>query len=197
MPISRRGFVASLLAAGLAPAAPALASEPFPVFKSDADQIPRRFRRQEVEYQTKEPAGTLIIDPDERYLYLVLGNGRATRYGVSVGKKGKAWSGVAEVKKMAKWPVWVPTPEQLAEYPSFAKYIHGMPGGRGNPMGARALYLYQGEIDTVYRIHGAVDPKLIGRTATAGCISLINVDVIHLYDQVKIGTRVVVLPHRG
>jgi lipoprotein-anchoring transpeptidase ErfK/SrfK len=127
----------------------------------------------------------------------VLGKGKATRYGVAVGKAGKSWAGVAEVRRMAKWPVWVPTPEQLAMYPSFAKHIHGMPGGRGNPMGARALYLYQGEVDTVYRIHGAVDPTLIGRSATAGCISLINVDVIHLYERVEIGTRVVVLPLDG
>ena len=196
MPISRRGFLASTLAAGLAAprVAGALSGEPFPVFASDAEQINYKYRRRDVEYDTKEPAGTLVVDPANHFLYHVQGKGQAVRYGVSVGKTGKAWSGVAAIKKMAKWPVWVPTPEQLAQYPSFEKYIHGMPGGRGNPMGARALYLYQGEIDTTYRIHGALDPKLIGRSATAGCISLINVDVIYLYDRVQIGTRVVVLP---
>ncbi|CAN5175490.1 L,D-transpeptidase [soil metagenome] len=199
MPISRRGLLTSMLASGLLPGRQALAvsGEPFPVFASDAEQIGYKFRRRDVDYETREPAGTLIIDPRQRFLYHVLGKGQATRYGVSVGKAGKSWSGEAEIKRMEKWPVWVPTPEQLAVYPSFAKYIHGMPGGRGNPMGARALYLYQGDVDTVYRIHGALDPKLIGRSATAGCISLINVDVIYLYERVKIGTRVVVLPADG
>lgn len=196
MPISRRGFLASMFAPGLFPGrqALALAGEPFPVFASDVQQIPYKFRRRDVDYKTLEPAGTLVIDAKRRFLYHVLGNGKATRYGVSVGKAGKSWSGESEIKRKAKWPVWVPTPEQLAAYPSFAKYVHGMPGGRGNPMGARAMYLYQGDVDTVYRIHGSSDPSLIGRSATAGCIGLLNIDVIYLYDRVEIGTRVVVLP---
>jgi lipoprotein-anchoring transpeptidase ErfK/SrfK len=90
--------------------------------------------------------------------------------------------------------VWVPTPEYLAEHPEVAKYIHGMPGGKGNPMGAWALYLYQGEVDTVIRIHGAIRPDMIGKKITAGCIGLLNIEVIHLYDRVEIGTRVVIMP---
>lgn len=199
MPISRRGFVASMLASGLLPRRQALAlsGEPFPVFESDAKQIPYKFRRRDVDYETLEPAGTLIVDAKHFFLYRVLGNGKATRFGVSVGKTGKSWSGEAVVRRMAKWPVWVPTPEHLAAYPLLVKYIHGMPGGPGNPMGARAMYLYQGDIDTVYRIHGTSELSLIGRSATAGCISLLNIDAIYLYDRVEIGTRVVVLRPDG
>ncbi len=196
MPISRRALLTSIVASGLVPSRPAfaLSGEPFPVFASDAKEIPYKFRRREVNYETQEPPGTVVVDAKQRFLYHVGGSGKATRYGASVGKAGKAWSGEAVIKRMAKWPVWVPTPEQLAEQPYLTKFIHGMPAGHDNPMGARALYLYQGEVDTVFRIHGTHDIKLIGRTATAGCFGLLNIDVIHLYDQVEIGTRVVVLP---
>jgi lipoprotein-anchoring transpeptidase ErfK/SrfK len=196
MGISRRALVASMLGWGLVPGheARALTGEPFPVFESDADQIPYKFRRREVDYPTSEPVGTVIVNTGERFLYHVLGNGKATRYGVGVGKAGRTWYGAAEIKRKEKWPVWVPTPEHLAEFPQMAKFIHGMPGGRDNPMGARALYLYQGEVDTVIRIHGAVKPSLIGKKTTAGCISLLNIDIIHLYDRVELGARAVILP---
>ena len=195
MPMSRRGLLLSALASGLLPGrrALALSGEPFPVYESDAKVIAYKFRRRDVAYETAEPPGTIVVDASHRFLYLVLGNGQATRYGVGVGKAGSEWSGEAEIKRMAKWPVWVPTPEHLADHPDLIKYIHGMPGGTGNPMGARALYLYQGEVDTVYRIHGSIKPSDIGKTITKGCISLLNIDVIHLYDRVVIGTRVVVL----
>jgi lipoprotein-anchoring transpeptidase ErfK/SrfK len=193
MPISRRQLLTSMLASGLIPGRQALASEPFPVFESDVKAIPYKFRRRDMAYETQEPAGTVVVDPKHRFLYLVLGNGQATRYGVAVGKAAKAWSGEAVIKRMAKWPVWVPTPEHLAEKPKLAQYIHGMPGGPDNPMGARAMYLYQGEVDTVNRIHGGLKPAQFGRTVTAGCIGLLNVDVIHLYDRVEVGTRVVML----
>jgi lipoprotein-anchoring transpeptidase ErfK/SrfK len=199
MGISRRAMVASMMGWGLVSGRGALAltGEPFPVFESDAEQIPYKFRRRDVDYSTSEPPGTVIVDTGGRFLYHVLGNGKATRYGVGVGKEGRTWYGQAEIRRKEKWPVWVPTPEHLAEFPQMAKYIHGMPGGRDNPMGARALYLYQGEVDTVIRIHGAVKPSLIGKKTTAGCISLINIDIIHLYDRVEIGTRVVILPPEG
>lgn len=199
MSISRREFISAALAAAVlpSPAALALSGEPFPVFASDAEKLPYKYRRRDVDYDTPEPPGTIIVDPKRHFLYYVLGRGKATRYGVSVGKAGKEWFGEAVIERMAKWPVWVPTPEQLAAFPVFAKYIDGMPGGPDNPMGARALYLYQNGIDTVNRIHGATKPSLIGKSATAGCIGLLNIDVIHLYDRVEIGSRVVVLPPKG
>ena len=201
MGLSRRQFLSAVfssVAAAHPVAATASSSEPFPVFASDANAIPYKFRRRDVDFETAEPPGTIVVDAANRFLYHVTGEGQATRYGASVGKAGKAWSGEAVIKKMVKWPIWIPTPEHLAAHPELAKYIpQGMPPGPGNPMGARALYLYQGDVDTVYRIHGTHDLKLIGHTATAGCFGLLNIDVIHLYEQVAIGTRVVVLPPRG
>jgi lipoprotein-anchoring transpeptidase ErfK/SrfK len=196
MPISRRALVTSVLAAGLLPArrALALSGELLPIFESDAKEIPVKFRRKVVDYETVEPPGTVVVDTGHRFLYHVEGQGKATRYGVGVGKDGRSWYGTAQIGRKEKWPVWVPTPEHLAEYPDMAKYIHGMPGGRNNPMGARALYLYQGDVDTVIRIHGAIKPDVIGKKITAGCISLLNIEIIHLYDRVDIGTRVVILP---
>lgn len=195
MPITRRALLASVLFAGFVPGSRALAleGEPFPVNEAEARAVDYKFQRREVDYKTQEPAGTIVVDPKRRFLYHVLGNGLATRYGVSVGKSTKAWSGEATIKRMAKWPVWVPAPYHLEAMPSLAKYINGMPGGPDNPMGARALYLYQGEVDTINRIHGATLPSQIGSMKTAGCIGMLNIDVIHLYDRVAIGTRVVML----
>lgn len=197
MGISRRALMASALASGLFAGrreAQALAGEPFPVFESDAKEIPFKFRRRSVDYATNEPPGTIVVNTGDKFLYHVEGNGRATRYGVGVGKAGRSWYGEATIGRKEKWPIWVPTPEHLAEFPDMIKHIHGMPGGKDNPMGARALYLYQGDVDTVIRIHGAVKPSLIGRKTTAGCISLINIDIIHLYERVELGARVVILP---
>ena len=196
MGISRRTLVTSMLASGLLASRRvlALSGEPFPVFESDAEAIPYKFRRRMVDYATAEPPGTVIVDTGQKFLYHVEGNGQATRYGVGVGKAGRTWYGDATIGRKEKWPIWVPTPEHLAEFPQMAKWIHGMPGGRDNPMGARALYLYQGDVDTVIRIHGAIKPTLIGKKTTAGCISLINIDIIHLYDRVQLGTKVVILP---
>jgi len=195
MPITRRALLTSVLFAGFVPNSRALAlsGEPFPVGESEARTVDYKFRRREVDYKTQEPAGTIVIDPKHRFLYQVLGNGQAMRYGVSVGKSSKAWSGEAVIKRMAKWPVWVPAPYHLEEKPSLAKHINGMPGGPDNPMGARAMYLYQGDVDTINRIHGAAKPSEIGSKKTAGCIGMLNIDVIHLYDRVEIGTRVVML----
>lgn len=195
MGISRRAFVTSALASGLLAhrEASALAGEPFPVFESDAQAIPYKFRRRDVSYATNEPPGTIVVDTGDKFLYHVLGNGQAVRYGVGVGKAGRTWYGEGTIGRKEKWPMWTPTPEHIAEYPQMSKWINGMPGGRDNPMGARALYLYQGEVDTVIRIHGAIKPTLIGKKTTAGCISLINIDIIHLYDRVELGARVVIL----
>jgi lipoprotein-anchoring transpeptidase ErfK/SrfK len=195
MPITRRALLATGIFAGLAPVSRALAQsgEPFPVRESEARAVPYKFQRREMAYKTQEPAGTIVVDAKRCFLYHVSGGGRATRYGVSVGKASKAWRGEAVIKRMAKWPVWVPAPYHLEEIPSLAKHINGMPGGLDNPMGARALYLYQGDVDTINRIHGSAKSSEIGSKKTAGCIAMLNIDVIHLYDRVALGTRVVVL----
>lgn len=198
MAVSRRAFLMALTAAGLLPGCSAsdqLAGEPFPVRESDPEAIAPEFRRTTIAYQTTEKPGAIIVDTEQRFLYHVEPAGQATRYGIGVGRAGRTWYGEAEVGRKEKWPVWVPTPEHIAEFPQHVKYTRGgMPGGKGNPMGARALYLYQGGVDTVIRIHGAILPSMIGKRSTAGCISLLNVDIIHLYDRVDIGTRVVILP---
>jgi lipoprotein-anchoring transpeptidase ErfK/SrfK len=195
MQLSRRHFLGTALVAGWLGPQPSLAQELVPVFASEALEVPYKFRRQEVTYDTAEPAGTIIVDPKKRFLYHVHGEGRATRYGVGVGADGKGWSGEAVIKRKVEWPKWKPTKEHLAAYPTLAKYKdEPMPGGKGNPMGARALYLFQGDVDTLYRIHGTTKPKGIGREVTSGCIRMLNIDVINLYNLVDIGTRVVVLP---
>jgi lipoprotein-anchoring transpeptidase ErfK/SrfK len=192
--ISRRGFVFSALAAGLVPATAAQADEPFPVRTGDLKRVEYKYRRRDTEFDTAEPAGTLVVDPNKKILFHVLGNGQATRYGVSVGKVSKSWKGEVVIKKMAKWPTWTPAPYHIAGKPELAKWLPGgMPGGPDNPMGARAMYLYRGEVDTVDRIHGGAKVSEIGRRATAGCIGMLDADIIHLYDNITVGTRVVML----
>ena len=195
MPITRRALLASGLIAGFVPVSRALAqsAEPFPVLESEAKKVAYKFQRREMAYKTREPAGTIVVDSKRCFLYHIQGGGQAMRYGVSVGKSSKAWKGEAIIKRMAKWPVWVPAPYHLEQIPSLAKHINGMPGGLDNPMGARAMYLYQGEVDTINRIHGSAKPSEIGSKKTAGCFGMLNIDIIHLYERVEIGTRVVVL----
>jgi lipoprotein-anchoring transpeptidase ErfK/SrfK len=198
MPITRRRLLAAFAATAALPWTPAraLEDEPFPVSASDERKIQYKYRRREVKYETAEPAGTIVVDPRKRYLYLVLGNGQAIRYGASVGKAGRTWSGAATIGRMEKWPTWTPTPEHIAEFPKLVKWQQGgMPGGPDNPMGARALYLYQGEVDTIYRIHGTHDPALVGKKKTAGCFALLNTDIIDLYNRVELGARVVVMEY--
>jgi lipoprotein-anchoring transpeptidase ErfK/SrfK len=153
-------------------------------------QTPARFRRQIVNYPTREPAGTIIIDTSNTYLYFVLGNGRAMRYGIGVGRDGFTWSGVQRVTRRAEWPDWHPPAEMIARQPYLPRH---MAGGPGNPLGARALYLG----NTIYRIHGTNAPNTIGQRVSSGCIRLTNEDVIDLYSRVNVGTRVVVLPQSG
>lgn len=194
--LNRRQMLTGLLGAALLPAGNAMA-EPFPVFASDAQRVDYRFRRREVDFKTAEPAGTIIIDSRNRYLYFVLGGGRAIRYGVGVGRKEAVWSGEAVIGRKAKWPRWTPTREQLARSERYKKFAEGFPGGPDNPLGARALYLFDNGRDTLYRIHGTPEPRSIGRYASSGCIRMINYDVVDLYDRAGVGTRVVVLPMKG
>jgi lipoprotein-anchoring transpeptidase ErfK/SrfK len=152
-------------------------------------ELPPQFRRTLVDYYTKESAGTVIIDTPNTYLYLVLGNGKALRYGVGVGREGFTWSGVQQVTRMAPWPDWNPPEEMIVRQPYLPRF---MAGGETNPLGARALYLGQ----TIYRIHGTNQPSTIGTFVSSGCIRLTNEDIMDLYSRVKVGTRVVVLPGR-
>jgi lipoprotein-anchoring transpeptidase ErfK/SrfK len=157
--------------------------------------VPERFRRHIVDYPGREAPGSILVDTDARYLYYVLPKGQAIRYGVAVGEEALAFSGVAAVGKMAEWPDWIPTPEiqaRLGPYPA------RVPGGPANPLGARALYLYHGNKDTLYRIHGTNQPEYIGQAISSGCIRMINEDVIDLFDRVRQGATVVVLaPGQG
>jgi lipoprotein-anchoring transpeptidase ErfK/SrfK len=191
MPLTRRHFLQCAVTAAALPliGEDAMARELAPIFASEANEVPYRFRRREVDYETTELPGTIVVDSEKRYLYHVLGQGRAMRYGVGVGDDGKTWTGRATVRRKVEWPVWRPTPEHIAKYPKLEKWrVDGMPGGRDNPMGARALYLFQGKVDTLYRIHGTNKPKGIGRKVTTGCLRMLNVDVVHLYERVEIGT---------
>ncbi|MEO9167443.1 MAG: L,D-transpeptidase [Aestuariivirga sp.] len=194
MQISRRSLLATALAATFAPQARAnnIAGEPFAVSDQDQNMIPIWFRRQVVDAKTAEPAGTVIVSPQHNYLYFVLGNNKAVRFGIGTGKYGD-WVGTTVVGRMEKWPTWTPTQDHLKRMPFLIKYINGMPGGLDNPMGARAIYLYDNKGDTSYRIHGTDVAAHVGTKATAGCFSMLNADVIWLYDRVKLGTRVVVL----
>jgi lipoprotein-anchoring transpeptidase ErfK/SrfK len=150
-------------------------------------ELPPQFRRTTVEYRTREPAGTIVVDTQNTYLYLVLGNGQAMRYGIGVGREGFTWAGAERVTRMAEWPDWHPPPEMIERQPYLPRF---MAGGEGNPLGARALYLGK----TIYRIHGTNQPSTIGTFVSSGCIRLTNEDVQDLYTRVKVGTRVVVLP---
>jgi len=150
-------------------------------------QLPPNLRRQEVTFVTKEPAGTIVVDTPNTYLYYVLGNNRAIRYGVRVGRDGFTWTGVQKITRKAEWPDWHPPTEMIERQPYLPRF---MAGGPGNPLGARAMYLGS----TVYRIHGTNQPSTIGKFVSSGCIGMLNEDVENLFDRVKVGTRVVVLP---
>jgi lipoprotein-anchoring transpeptidase ErfK/SrfK len=150
-------------------------------------QLAPNLRRQEVNFVTKEPAGTIVVDTANTYLYYVLGNNRAVRYGVRVGREGFTWTGVQKISRKAEWPDWHPPTEMIERQPYLPRF---MAGGPGNPLGARAMYLGS----TVYRIHGTNQPSTIGKFVSSGCIGMLNQDVEDLFDRVKVGTRVVVLP---
>jgi lipoprotein-anchoring transpeptidase ErfK/SrfK len=150
-------------------------------------EVPPQFKRQIVNLQSNEPAGTIVIDTANTYLYLVLGNGQAMRYGVGVGREGFTWAGAERVSRMKEWPDWYPPSEMIERQPYLPRM---MAGGETNPLGARALYLGK----TVYRIHGTNQPSTIGKYVSSGCIRLTNDDIQDLYSRVQVGTRVVVLP---
>jgi lipoprotein-anchoring transpeptidase ErfK/SrfK len=160
---------------------------------SDDGEVEPQFRRHTVDYRTNEAPGTIIVDTPNTYLYLVLGGGKAMRYGIGVGREGFTWSGVKTIERKAEWPDWTPPPEMIARQPYLPRFVAG---GLSNPLGARAMYLS----GSVYRIHGTNAPATIGEHVSSGCIRMVNEDVIDLYNRVHVGSKVVVLPmaeHRG
>ena len=197
--LSRRavitGAASSLLAAPLAGAAFAQSSDddPYPLPQFDYSKLPEAFRPAVVNYSGRQWPGTIIVDTQARQLYLVLQGGKAMRWGCAVGKDGFRWAGLADVARKVMWPRWTPPKDMIARKPELAEWANGMPGGPKNPLGARALYLFQNGNDTLYRIHGTTEPLSIGKNASSGCIRMVNQDVVELYRRVPIGSRVVVL----
>jgi lipoprotein-anchoring transpeptidase ErfK/SrfK len=163
------------------------AVEPAPADEPDDAKIDPRLKRQIVDYNGKEAAGTIIVDTPHTFLYYVLGNGKAMRYGIGVGREGFTWSGVRSIERKAEWPDWYPPAEMVARQPYLPRMTSG---GPGNPLGARAMYI----AGTQYRIHGTNAPTTIGKHVSSGCIRLTNEDVTDLYSRVQVGAKVVVLP---
>ena len=203
--IARRDVVAGLLAGSMMTALGGCTGmpgilEPAPAVQQQADPA---YARKVVAYPTPEPPGTIVVDPGSHFLYLVQPGGQAIRYGVGVGGEGFGWSGVATIHTKQEWPDWYPPPEMLARKPELREHMAqlqsgiGMRGGPDNPIGARALYLWQGKRDTLYRIHGTNEPSTIGRNVSSGCIRLTNEDIVDLYDRTPVGTKVVVLATAG
>lgn len=205
--LSRRAFVVGtplFLAACVTNAPPPVSpmsslygpvpGEPFEVPAVDTSGIDPQFLRQVVDYPTKYPVGTIVVDVPNRFLYLVEKDGKAIRYGVGVGKQGYSYRGWATIKRKEKWPHWTPTPNMIAKQPErYKPYAAGLPGGEENPLGPRALYLYDGDRDTLFRLHGTIEPDTIGTQVSSGCIRLLNQDIIDLYERVPLGTRVIVI----
>ena len=192
-------WVGSAIAAPLAPSYPGNSAalfasamqDPAATEELDSDAgLAADLQRQVVRYPTTVAAGTIIIDTAQTYLYYVLGGGKAIRYGIGVGRDGFTWSGSQAVTRMAEWPDCTPPQEMIARQPYLPRW---MAGGKGNPLGARALYLGS----TVYRIHGTNAPQTIGTKVSSGCIRMINADIIDLYSRVTVGTKIIVLPNHG
>ena len=172
----------------------ALPNERFPIPAVDVSQVDSRYLRQTVRYDSPEPVGTIIVDTPNYFLYVVEPEGLATRYGASVGAAAFLWSGEAYIGRKAEWPIWTPTPAQIGRDPSLVQYAGGMQPGLDNPLGARALYLYQDGRYTLFTIYGTIHTQLIGANFGSGCIGLLSQDIIHLFDRTPVGTNVIVLP---
>ena len=181
----------------------AIPGERFPVPAIDLTKVNPAFLRREVAFPTPEKPGTIVVDPAGHYLYYILPEGRAVRYGVGVGKEGFEWSGVATINSKQEWPDWYPPAEMIERRPDIKEQLvelqsgQGVPGGPRNPIGARGLYLWQNGKDTLFRIHGTIEPHTIGQSVSSGCIRMINQDAIDLYNRVPVGTEVKVLPAGG
>ncbi|NMG40635.1 L,D-transpeptidase family protein [Chelativorans sp. ZYF759] len=203
MSITRRGFIIGLplFAAGCATSGADTfvtaygprREEPFPLSALSPNEVKPELRRQLVDYETRHPKGTIVVDTPDKRLYYVMGDGKAMRYGVGVGRAGLALRGNAYVGRKAEWPRWTPTDNMMARDPINRQYAGGVPGGLNNPLGARALYLYRDGRDTMFRIHGTNQPQSIGHAMSSGCIRMLNHDVIDLHERVPTGARVVVM----
>ncbi|TWI39609.1 L,D-transpeptidase [Mesorhizobium tianshanense] len=193
--IARRGLVLGSLALMVSGCTLALRQAAEPISSAFAPRrgLSPRYRRQRVRYYGNEPAGTIVVDTSQRFLYAVEADGWATRYGVGVGEQGLSFKGTATVDRKADWPSWTPTANMMKRKPRLVQYAGGVPGGPNNPLGARALYLFRDRRDTHFRIHGTNEPWTIGTAVSNGCIRLINDDIIDLYDRTPLGTTVVVV----
>ncbi|MEN3931065.1 L,D-transpeptidase [Microvirga sp. W0021] len=163
--------------------------DPFDIPQVDTNLLPEEMVRQTVKYNGSEQAGTIVVDIDSRHLYLVQNNGTAVRYGIGVGKQGFSWKGAARVGRKGVWPNWSPTSTMVRIKPDLPRHVKG---GLDNPLGARALYLYNGNVDTLFRIHGTNEPWSIGQAVSSGCIRMLNQDVLDLYQRVEVGAPVIV-----
>ena len=168
--------------------------EKFPIPAADISKVDPKYYRRTIPYDSKEVAGTIIVDPRNYYVYRIEGDGAATRYGANVGRDGFRWSGDAYVGRKSEWATWTPPREMIKRQPEAAKWARGMPGGLDNPLGARTLHLYQNGAYTLYTIYASSDPESIGSGVTSGCVGLLSQDMIHLYSQTPVKTKVVVLP---
>jgi len=155
-------------------------------------KIPRQYHRQIVSFPTDEKPGTIIVDTDEKFLYLVMEGGKAMRYGIGVGREGFEWSGTARIAMKREWPTWTPPAAMIKRQPELAKWAGGMPPGLTNPLGPRALYLFNKSGDTGYRLHGTPEWWSIGHAVSSGCIRLLNQDIIDLYNRAETGAKVIV-----
>ena len=171
----------------------AVPDDRFPIRASRMELVPQQYWRQEVADPTGELPGTVVVSTYDRFLYHVHEGGRATRYGVGIGAAGFVWSGRAHIAYKREWPTWTPPSDMIMRHPELEKYRRGMEPGPDNPMGPRALYIHQGNTDTLYRIHGNPDESTIGKAVSSGCVRLLPQDIIHLHDAVKSGSPMIVI----
>jgi lipoprotein-anchoring transpeptidase ErfK/SrfK len=170
----------------------AMPEEKFPVPAVNLAELKPGYARAKVVDPTGEAPGTIVVETSTRYLYLVQDDGSAIRYGIGVGRDGFRWSGRAKVGSKAQWPTWTPTRAMMERQPETREFAGGMPGGLQNPLGARALYIYQGGRDTLYRLHGTPEVRSIGQAVSSGCVRMVNQDIIDLYSRAPVGTSIVV-----
>ena len=170
----------------------ALPDEPYPIPAVDLKKLKPKYRRRIVDFPTAEVPGTIIVDTPNRFLYLVMENGSAMRYGVGIGRDGFTWGGRGRIQYKREWPRWTPPSEMIARQPELEKYRNGMEPALDNPLGARAMYIFQNGQDTFYRLHGTQDAASIGKAVSSGCVRLINQDVIDLFNRVRPGATIIV-----